>query len=171
MEGQIGTVHLPDVNPDTFGHWLDHIYEGTLPYDLDSISAYKGADGKPTWDPYADLIRVYILADRLVDPKCKNKIISAMWHLTRTMDKDSCHWAPDLFNIKLAYEHTPEESSIRRLLVDCYLSRDHEDVEKEAGLMPLEFLRDFAVRLHGHYYAYLDPHNCMEEEADYLEEE
>ena len=77
----------------------------------------EGVEGSPAVSKrYLVLIDLYIIADRLENSHLRNHTMTAIVDLLRTTNMNSGTEA-----ILVVYWETPENSSIRRFLVDSYL--------------------------------------------------
>ncbi|KAF2675895.1 hypothetical protein K458DRAFT_425134 [Lentithecium fluviatile CBS 122367] len=87
---------------------------------------------------------MYILAEKLLDSRTRNRMIDVILARVRGRDKGAF---PNVEQIAKAYEHTPETSPIRRLFVDFYADNFTSPwPPEEAALLPKQFFVDVANR-------------------------
>ena len=110
-ESALRTVHLPNDEPEMIAIYVHWLYRGTLPVSCDD----SGIDTE-----YTNLVKAYILGDRLLDFKFQNAAIDAIIEKVRTPERDNTRWYPGLDVIIYAYANTTESALIRELFVDLY---------------------------------------------------
>lgn len=77
---------------------------------------------------YRDLIKAYILGDKLLDTKFQNSVIDAMVETCSDDNSDDAFfYYPNGQAINYAYENTMATSKIRSLLVDMWVSNAETD--------------------------------------------
>ncbi|PVH95395.1 hypothetical protein DM02DRAFT_690285 [Periconia macrospinosa] len=124
-----GTIDLSDEDPSIFKIFAHFVYTRKVEFK-------KG--GNPS-QPFQNLIKSYILGEKLLAPSFQNAIIKALVKYQAEKDK-----FPGNDAIKLAYEGTPSNSPLRKLLVDfwakaAYGGWNHQDLVESAGA---EFVQD-----------------------------
>lgn len=132
------TIKLSDVRPATFGIYINLLYMKRLT-----------TRGPKEWHW---LCRLYILAEKLQDVETKNTVIEGMFLYIRPCfpatlaDKEST--ILDATSTTWLYESTPENSPVRRFVVDfCVQSGRAEWLRGEKGKYPPEFVWDVAIGL------------------------
>ncbi|KAF2653804.1 hypothetical protein K491DRAFT_569063, partial [Lophiostoma macrostomum CBS 122681] len=103
-ESEDKRVQLPDDEPDLFGLYLTLLYTDTLPINHKSISGSA---------QFLQLVRLYILADKVMDVKSRNTIMHTL--LVRNA-KDAA--LPSSESIRVLYKNTTPQCPARRLFVD-----------------------------------------------------
>jgi hypothetical protein len=81
-EGQKRTVELPEESPLHMAYYIQHLYGGKLPTHLMSEAPNCEIDNHP----YVLLARMYVLGERMLDPKFQNVVIYELFRLAR-LDK------------------------------------------------------------------------------------
>ena len=104
-------VKLPDTTPQIFSNYLRVLYRSSVPP--------PGGNGL-----YNDLARIYILADELGDLQSANMVMD---ELIKSCEKDSKCPGPSCVN--LIIKSTPDNSPLRRLIVDYYTHEFNEAVK------------------------------------------
>lgn len=72
---------MPDDEPDIFALYVHWLYCGTLPVFCDE-------PGPPSRAEYLDLVKVYILGDKIVDFRFQNAAIDAILEKTQSVAQD-----------------------------------------------------------------------------------
>jgi len=98
--------------------------------------------GKTQWD--SD-ISLWIAADQLGDCRPRNVVIDAMPGLCETSTIVPSHGS-----INMAWDNSVSNSTLRRLLLDCYMTqtKDFEHVQKQWVNYDESFLQELIVRTH-----------------------
>lgn len=136
-------ILLPDDDPKTFqvyAHWL---YSGTLPVTY-------GILGKEVDFEYLDLVKAYVLGDKLLDDTFRRTVIDAIVEASLVERINWDPWFPGDEAILYAYSNTLKESPIRKLLVDFHVYYgDSEWIGdlKIAEQYPKSFLIDLSTAL------------------------
>ncbi|EMD01278.1 hypothetical protein BAUCODRAFT_21198 [Baudoinia panamericana UAMH 10762] len=114
MEGEVRKVELPKDEAVVFGDYVHWLCNSTIFY-------IRGAEG-PDWQP---LIKLYILAQKLLDGHCQDGIIDALIQSSCEVGSDGSNWYPFTMNVDLVHKHTSVGSPLRRLMVGnrVYLGR------------------------------------------------
>jgi hypothetical protein len=87
------------------------------------------------------LLKMYCLAEKLIDTRCQNNIINAVVQITRMDNR-----FPSYINVKVLYDGTPRDSPACKLVVDMYLRSgdtswlpdDSDKCHKDFGVRPGE---------------------------------
>lgn len=155
-DDQTQPVDLGGEDPKLFQAYLNFVYFGpeTVEQWADvseaETTAKPEANTKDEKQAVADtvfekLIRLYLLAERLIDLKTANMVIAEIIRASRLL---GC--IPTQSPTSLAYVSTVEGSPLRRLLRDywfCESASTHTDHERvRAAGFPLEFLQDIAIK-------------------------
>jgi hypothetical protein len=144
---------LHDYDPRTFDHYLHCLYHNAVPKAL-PLPESKPAPSKVTkgdhdiWKEwlkqeavrqtaitsrYMELVRLYVVADRLADPTTANIVIDAI----RRFSHSSC-MNPNASVINFTFRSTTDNDGLRMLFADFYV---YDDVALPNGDLPKEFLR------------------------------
>ena len=129
IEGQ-HDVKLPEDDPCAFKIYAKWLYTGNM-----------GNMGKLD---YPSLVRMYVLAEKLIDPTFQDLFINAIVARSRKGDKDGMVWVPGPACSSFAYQHTMPESPVRRLMVSFYLVHGGPTRMKDG---PTVFEKDFLFDL------------------------
>ena len=144
-EAKSRVVKLPDVDPASFNCYLLWVYRGRLPV-------------RNEWDMYSDgwqerhlavqsnLVKLWILADRLADARLRNAIMDEMVTATGKLESrfESVLFNPEM--TALAWSATTAGRPLRRLILDYYvLYVSVEDVEKDVDKHPPEFVKELML--------------------------
>ena len=97
-------MKLPDDDEGAFEDFAEWLYGGKLRLKPASHDAR-----------YTALLKVFILADKYHVLELKNTIIERIFHLGKEFAK-----APSLTDVSYVYQHTVEDSGIRKLLADWH---------------------------------------------------
>ena len=154
-DDQTQPVDLRGEDPELFHAYLNFVYLGpeTVEQWADASEAETAAkpegNTKDEKQAVADLvfeklIRLYLLAERLIDFKTANMVVAEIVRASRLL---GC--IPTQSPTSLAYASTVEGSPLRRLLRDYWLyesASTHTDHERvRAASFPLECLQDIAM--------------------------
>lgn len=106
-EGQDRTIPLPDGDPTIFRLYAGWLYTGNI---------FSKSEGSTTARDYDTLIGLYILGEKLLDRKSKDRVIDAMLATAEEANKAGGQIRiPDYPRI---YKSTPTTSPIHTLMVD-----------------------------------------------------
>ncbi|KAK3114354.1 hypothetical protein LTR53_007441 [Teratosphaeriaceae sp. CCFEE 6253] len=129
-------IRLPHEDPDTFALYLETVYHARhLPLH---------ARGAAKHDMVQQMLRMYVLADNLGDLRTGNWITNLLWITLRT--RAGIPVLADLDMVLRAWEATPRDSPLRKLLVAALTRRGGEETLREVLARP-EMTRDLAVAL------------------------
>ena len=119
-------IELPDDDPAAFNDYLKCIYLGI---------AQVGRDDHD--DPFIELMRAYVLADKLGDLQTTNDIIDTIIHRS-----DVFGAIPDGDCVSVVFTQTTDSSPLRRLVVDYYIHEGTMSLFEQANLdqVPASFL-------------------------------
>lgn len=114
QESKQRTVQLPEDEPKIFALYVHWLYFGTLPVFCDE----PGVEGD---EEYLDLVKAYVLGDKLLDSKFQDTAVDAIVEKSVTAAQDGSLWYPGAEPIEYAYRNTNTSARIRGLLVDMYV--------------------------------------------------
>ncbi|KAK6428990.1 hypothetical protein LTR95_014864 [Oleoguttula sp. CCFEE 5521] len=128
--GEARVVRLPDEEPIIFSAYAHWTYTGTL---LATSNDLKGPRSN-------EIVAGYLLGDRLEDVQYRNYTTDRL--ITRSKEAEVYLKASA---IVLVYNSTPQNSLLRRLLVDQYVACRAPNLRYQAHGFPHDFVRDVAV--------------------------
>ncbi|KAH7137918.1 hypothetical protein B0J11DRAFT_573932 [Dendryphion nanum] len=127
------SVPLDDVDPEIFAIYLNSIYHNQLPV----FPASGEVDGGGQFET---LMKVYVLADKLMDTTTKNTILDAV--ICRVRERK----IPSPAALTIVYVSTPENDPMRRLVVDvCAQWGSIDSFANERP--PADFMYDLLVAM------------------------
>jgi hypothetical protein len=146
-EAKSRVVKLPDVDPASFNCYLLWVYRDRLPvrneWDLD-------CDG---WEDDAlavqsNLVKLWILADRLADSRLRNAIMDEMVTATDKLNEVEVSgfvlFQPEI--TVLVWSATTASRPLRRLILDYYVTYVFaRDVEKDVDKHHTEFVKELML--------------------------
>ncbi|KAK4542312.1 hypothetical protein LTR36_006965 [Oleoguttula mirabilis] len=144
-EAKDKTVKLPKQEPGIFAVYLQWLYTGDLilceatPEDLKD----KPHEDRQSaaLEHYGLLVPLAILADSLADSMLSNVVVDAILRVKYNM-----HFAPGPDQVRRAYGNLPENSPLKRLLVDMYLyDVGVAFVERIKASLPNDFVFDLMI--------------------------
>ncbi|KAF2443933.1 hypothetical protein P171DRAFT_444196 [Karstenula rhodostoma CBS 690.94] len=137
-ESDQNTVKLPEDDPSTFFLYIQLLYTGTL--------SLKGADPE-----FTKLINLYILAEKLQDVETRNIVMDTLLATVFPPEGEGrTGYLPNLENVQLIFDGTPEGSPLREYVVDVYahgVSHQRMQARSKHIENPPEFLLMLAVKL------------------------
>lgn len=139
LESEERLIKLENFVPETFRYYIIFVYTSQL--------ATKGPN------EWLALCRLYVLAEYLLDRQAKNRVIDGIYaYLTETLPAEPKHDHPsNLFSVEAiqeVYDGTPEDSHLRRLVVDLYAIHGKDLWLKDGKQeLPTEFLYDIALKM------------------------
>ncbi|KAF2018358.1 hypothetical protein BU24DRAFT_461304 [Aaosphaeria arxii CBS 175.79] len=145
-ESTDGVVNLPQDSPKIFRLWLSFSYFGKI------ASRKRGPDEiteitiPEIQTEYQSLCNLFCLSDKLINDTAKNATIEALFELSEVRI-DGKWYIPPYYNVDFVYKNTPEQSPLRRLLVDFWSTFDLEKALLDDERLPKRFLADLAVAL------------------------
>lgn len=78
IEGQTRVIQLPEESPEPMQHYMEFVYSGRVPTQDLTAEKMSEIDEKHCYDSLAHL---YVLAERVLNPKCQNAIIREIFRL------------------------------------------------------------------------------------------
>jgi len=142
VEGQTRQIKLPEEEPDVMAYYIEHIYFGKLPTDIYTTVS----PGLEKEQGYKILAQMYVLAERLLDSKCRNRILKEILRLRDLKCKTGVPWNPTCVPINIIYQGTTPGSPARRLLVDIHANGARDDWYPKDVRMDPVFLMDLVRR-------------------------
>lgn len=88
-----------------------------------------------------------MLAEKLQDTKAKDEAVTAIFHLTSTYGPNQTRIGPWVDEVRSLYQSTPDNCSLRRLVVAMYCELNPERLASVVSELPENFLRDLSVAL------------------------
>ncbi|KAL8683128.1 MAG: hypothetical protein Q9224_006711, partial [Gallowayella concinna] len=132
-EKQDGFILMKDEDHDTFGRFIFWLYYGTVVDKDEDLSTI----------PVKKLVDCYFLADRRDVPAMQNHIIDTLVQKARAADGLFC------FLQRHIWANTPEQSPLRRLMVDMMALRGNLSMimkdEKDMDAFEKSFLVDLLI--------------------------
>jgi len=124
QEADTRIIDFPDDEPDTFALYLNHVYTGQLPIANETDEELKKltAEDFSTFvtKQYDDVLRVFVLGEKLQDLPTKNAMMEAALATTKLRGHDGKRKAPGVQTVNMVYKGTPSSSLARCLLVDIW---------------------------------------------------
>ncbi|OOQ83208.1 hypothetical protein PEBR_36322 [Penicillium brasilianum] len=105
------TIKLPDDEPKILALYIYWLYYGTLPVFCDEPGRLGNSE-------YLDLVKAYVLGEKLLDTRFQDTAIDAIVEKSRSNAKDGKRWFPGGEVIEYAYKNTTESAPVRDSLVD-----------------------------------------------------
>ncbi|KAK5703347.1 hypothetical protein LTR17_022213 [Elasticomyces elasticus] len=142
-EAEEKVIRLPETTPATFGAYLQWAYSGSVVVvDEEELKA----DVTGTRNRWR-LAKLYVLANFLADIPLQNNVIDNYVGSLR-----STKHGTGLCGLKLAYEHTPTGSWLRRLFVEEWSgtirhAKNVKYFEANRDELPVEFQGDLIIAL------------------------
>ncbi|KAJ5979082.1 hypothetical protein N7501_002424 [Penicillium viridicatum] len=134
-ESEEQTLNLPEDDPNIFALYSHWLYIGQIPVIVQSGTKEEVANDN--YKEYYDLVKAFVLGDKLLDDEFRNSTIQAIIEKATTPCADGqCHY-PGAGVIIYAYKHTTECAKIRNLFVDIYVEVG------EPGWLTKELPHDF----------------------------
>lgn len=149
-ESQTRVIKLPEEDTEDTTNYLNFVFEGVLP-----THAITNGNEMRDADSYAHHVLCYLYAfgERRLDAKLRNAIIKEFIRLSSWPDDEGAYYYPGWGAAVTAYETTPAESPLRRLLVDMLVAFGCPewlgtfDTDKEGHLEPLfDVVKEFSRR-------------------------
>lgn len=113
-EGSEKVVQLPDGNESTFELFVEWLYYRRYEM-LPEVKRDDADDEGDNEERYLQIFRLFMLADKCRVFKLKNLIIETLF-----AEAGVCYWTPSNCSISYAYEHTTQDSGLRKLLADWF---------------------------------------------------
>ena len=142
-EGQAREIKLPEEDPEIVAYYIESVYFGKLPTDIYTTTS-PGADKELG---YQLLAQLYVLAERVLNSECRNRIIQEFLRLRNLMSATGDKWNPTGVPINIICQGTTSNSPARRLLVDIHASVAREDWYIEDVHVNPVFLMDLLRKL------------------------
>jgi hypothetical protein len=142
-EAEERVVHLSEDNVRTFDLYLHYIYNNEFACISNSVDDQYGNTERDA------LARLYVLCEKLQDPRSKNCIIKALSDsIYKIRSSGNCS-IPSVTIVKTLYKGTFKGSPVRRMLVDIFAQGVGSKIVTPDWInrYPGEFLQDLAVCL------------------------
>lgn len=127
IEGQSREIKLPEEEPEAMACYIEYAYLDKLPTDIYTTAS----PGLAKEQGYNILAQIYVLAERLLDSNCRNRILQEFIRLRDLECENDAKWNPVWVPINIIYNGTTTGSPARRLLVDI-----HASVASETWYLP-----------------------------------
>ncbi|KAJ5197259.1 hypothetical protein N7449_007738 [Penicillium cf. viridicatum] len=118
-ESEEHTFELPEDDPQIFALYSHWLYVGQIPVIVQSATQEDAANNN--YKEYYDLVKAYVLGDKLLDVKFQNSTIQAIVEKSATPGADGQRHYPGAGTVIHAYDNTAESAKIRNLFVDIYV--------------------------------------------------
>jgi hypothetical protein len=142
-EGQTRKIKLPEEEPEIMPYYFDHVYFGKLPTEIYTTASL----GLKKELGYKLLAQLYVLAERMLDSKCRNRILREFLRLRDLKCTTGETWNPTEIPVNIIYQGTTSGSPARRLLVDIHASYARENWYPEDVNVAPAFLLDLLRKL------------------------
>jgi hypothetical protein len=94
VEGQTREIKLPEEEPEIMAYYIEHVYFGKLPTDIYT----PASPGLEKEEGYKSLAQIYVLAERLLDSACRNRILQEFMRLRDLKSEHGVKWNPVLLS-------------------------------------------------------------------------
>lgn len=132
-------VHLDDADPNTFTWYLMWVFRGKVVVSHD----HNLVDKDWAKQVCADLVKLWLLANRLEDYWCRNVVMD---HIVGILDHhhkgaETVVFSPSL--ITLIWSASEAISPLRRIVLDYYLSQvSHDEIRYTSDQLHPEFVKE-----------------------------
>ncbi|KAF2704126.1 hypothetical protein K504DRAFT_450879 [Pleomassaria siparia CBS 279.74] len=153
-ESQDRTVILPHDDAEVFELWLHMVYTGRL-----RTKTTKADHG----EEYARLLRVYVLAEKLLDVESKNLVAEAVISKTR---ENGEYTYPSGSLVSILYDGTSAGDPMRRFLVDCHVQcPKHDCIATDEKNRHPDFMHELVLAYMQRYPERTRPFSIVREES------
>lgn len=142
-EGQTREIKLPEEEPEITAYYIEHVYFSKLPTEI-YTTASPGLEKELG---YKLLAQLYVLAERMLDSKCRNRILQEFLRLRDLKCATGETWNPTDVSANIIYQGTTPGSPARRLLVDIHASYARASWYPEDVHVAPAFLLDLVRKL------------------------
>jgi hypothetical protein len=118
-ESEEHAFKLPEGNPQIFALYSHWLYVGQIPVIVQNSTKKEVANNN--YKEYYDLVKAYVLGDKLLDVKFQDSTIQAIVKKSAAPGTDGQRHYPGAGTIIYAYANTTESAKIRNLFVDIYV--------------------------------------------------
>lgn len=133
-------IELPADDPAIFSIYLQCVYQEKVIAGYEWQKLYEAVERNEMWRTVCAL---YSMANKFQDQQTCNLVIDEILDTSEQLGR-----IPDPETIAFAFEITPADSPLRKLLVDFYLYELKASlVADRAKEMPIEFLQMFAAKV------------------------
>jgi hypothetical protein len=130
-EGAQKLIRLPEVEPGVFRSYLNLVYTGDL-----AVDSTKDDPVNPKNTKYSNFLKLYVLGDTLDDLSLRNSTMEILVSSNYQLSPASITWA---------FEHTPTQSLLRKMLVRFAALRwDRAAFASDKAKYHPEFVQDLA---------------------------
>ena len=137
QEGKDRTIPLPEDSADVVSLYLNWIYASRI---LSRVAQPDQVGGESRL-----LVDTFVFGEKIQDGRFKDALIDAIIKSTISADHGGRTWFPGVTNINRAYQGTPPDSPLRRLLVDFWTFYGQEDWDRKP--LNIDFLTDLTGEL------------------------
>ncbi|GAB7334034.1 hypothetical protein MBLNU13_g06125t3 [Cladosporium sp. NU13] len=123
IESQTREIKLPEEEPEIMAYYIEHVNFGKLPSEI-YITTSPGLAKESGYKLSAQL---YVLAERLLDSKCRNHVVRDFLRLRNMKCTRGGGWKTACIPFNIIYWGTMPGSPARRLLVDIHASFARKD--------------------------------------------
>jgi hypothetical protein len=102
------------------------------------------------------LVKVYVLAEKLQDTATKNAIITEIIAKSEVQGPDGSKYCPDPIAIKIIYNGTPKGNLCRRLVTHMWTDKLPKTFTRDVESLPREFLGELALAFRDQYEPSID---------------
>lgn len=145
-EGQTHVVKLPEERIKDTRHYLEFIYENTLP-----SGAIESGSELQKGGMFGVLCDLYTFRERVLDTPLRNAIIKEILRLISLKDNHDKSWFPNWNIARAIYQKTTATSPLRRLSVDILVSNGEPqwlDLVREEGYQEIlvDVVKEFSQK-------------------------
>jgi hypothetical protein len=109
------------VLPEIVAYYMEFVYSNKLPTDIYTTAS----PGFGKLAGYTVLAKLYVLAERLLDAKCRNRVLQELVRL-RGLALAGQLYSPNIAIVNIVYEGTAPGSAARRFLLDLHASHGRD---------------------------------------------
>ncbi|KAF2764053.1 hypothetical protein EJ03DRAFT_386221 [Teratosphaeria nubilosa] len=130
-------IRLPEVEPDAFSMYAQWAYSG----EIVVVNGAQTPDETNSEVHCDSLAELYLVGDVLGDTLLRNTVVDRIRKNCSRLKR-----GPSNTCVNLAYSSTPENSALRRLVVDWHAREVASDwLKSSQNMLPLEFYKDLAI--------------------------
>jgi hypothetical protein len=130
-EGALNSIPLADDVVGTVSDYIRWLYHGKIPINLHITGGDTREEKAEEMEKiHVLLAEAYVFGEKIMDVKYKNAVVEAMFAAKKVLD-----WSMGPESVSIAYEGTPSESPLRRLIAENIAHKAHDDSEKGIGWM------------------------------------
>ncbi|KAK4495741.1 hypothetical protein PRZ48_013009 [Zasmidium cellare] len=142
-EGSTLDIALPEDEVDIVAGYLHWLYSGGNLVPDNTKDDYRAQ--------YSWLVKAYILGDKIQDDAfCDSVLLELAGAMDKIRGGNGSRHYPDGDVLHLVYTRTPQDSALRKMIVDIYAARARPQMfEKGLDNLPPEFLKEILVEISG----------------------